>query len=162
MSATKRPFMPRRLNAMFVKQLAPAFRRRGFAIAEILTRWPAIVGVDLARHACPERVQFDAGKADAATLKLRVAPGFALEMQHLAPLILERINTFYGYNAVARLKFTQGPVAASGRPARGVRRALSPDEALRLEALLSPINDPALKSALRRLGDGLMTADEKR
>lgn len=162
MSATKRPFMPRRLNAVFVKQLAPAFRRRGFAIGEVLTRWPAIVGAELARHACPERVQFDAGQADAATLKLRVAPGFALELQHLTPLILERINGFYGYNAVARLKFTQGPVAPPNRPARTARRALRPDEAVRLEAALSPIRDPGLKAALRRLGDGLMTADEKR
>lgn len=154
--------MPRRLSASLAAQINPALRKRGFAIADVLIRWPMVVGAELAQQTCPERVQFEAGRANAATLKVRVAPGFAVEIQHLAPLLIERINAYYGYGAVARLKFTQGPIAPPSRPAPKPRRALTAAESRRLEEVVAPVADPALKAALQRLGEGLYTgADEK-
>jgi hypothetical protein len=146
--------------------LRPALRRRGFAVNEILTRWPLIVGESLAQMVAPERVRFPmrgnaAPKAkfstpsEAAVLHLRVAPGFATEVQHLEPLIVDRINGYYGFRAVGRLKLVQGPLPAPRRkPARSVRPLL-PAEEDRLNRLLGAVGDPGLRGALAQLGRDL-------
>jgi hypothetical protein len=149
---------PRGLGEQVGKLAGAVMRRRGFAVAEVLLRWPAIVGATLAEQTCPERLGFPTGKADEATLRLRVAPGFAPEVQHLAPLIVERINTFYGYRAVARLKIVQGPLPARRQPAAPAERPLGPDEEARLHALTTGIADAELRAALERLGRSLLAA----
>jgi hypothetical protein len=88
-------------------------------------------------------------------LHLRVAPGFATEVQHLEPLIVERINSYYGFRAVGRLKLTQGPLPAPRpRRDRGLR-PLSPAEEERLGRLLGEVGDPELRQALAQLGRGV-------
>jgi hypothetical protein len=79
---------------------------------------------------------------------LRVAEGRAIEFQHLVPRIIERINAFYGYQAVTAVKILQGTVAP---PPRVVQKPPEiADEALgqRVEA----IEDEHLRAALLRLG----------
>lgn len=44
---------------------------------------------------------------EAAVLTLSVEPGFATEVQHRAHELIERINTFFGYRCVARLRLVQ-------------------------------------------------------
>jgi hypothetical protein len=135
-----------------------AYRRRGFAIADILVRWSAIIGEDLAAHTCPERLNFPPGQADGATLRLRVRSGFAPQVQHLSALIVERINTYYGYRAVARLKLVQGALPKpAAREARELP-SLTEAEKYRLEALVAGIADSDLAAALFRLGHGILAA----
>jgi hypothetical protein len=160
----------RPLSQSLGKLLAPALRRRGFAVAEVLLRWPAIVGERLAAFTCPEQVSFaprhgrvggSAGSPASdtgATLRLRVAPGMAPEIQHLEPLILERINGYYGYRAIARLRLVQRPIALRAKPPAPVQRPLTPDEEARLAAWIDSIADPKLKTALNRLGRDLLAA----
>ena len=71
---------------------APALRKRGFAQAKLITDWPAIVGEELARETVPQKLAFPRGSKTDAVLHLRVASGFALELQHIAPQIIDRIN----------------------------------------------------------------------
>ena len=148
----------RALAPAAAKATGPAFRRRGFMVAEILMRWPAIVGATLAQATCPERLTFPTGKADGASLRLRVAPGFGPEVQHLEPLIVERLNGYFGYRAVARLRLVPGPRPwrRQGPPPRP--RPLNPDEEARLQGLLAGIADKALRDALATLGRSLLAA----
>ena len=80
---------------------APALRKRGFAQARLITEWPAIVGDMLARETVPQKLVFPRGSRGDGVLHLRVSSGFALELQHIAPQLIERINGFFGYGAVA-------------------------------------------------------------
>mgnify|MGYP001953779433 CR=1 FL=1 len=75
--------------------------KRGFAQADILSKWPSIVGPTLARASSPEKMSYLRGKNNEATLKVRVNPGFGPEFQQFEPLIIERINSFFGYKAVS-------------------------------------------------------------
>jgi hypothetical protein len=149
---------PRNVGGNLVKLTRAAFRARGFAGGEVLTNWRAVVGETLADQTVPERLTFPTGRSDGATLKLRVAPGFGPEVQHLAPLIVERINTFYGYRAVARLALAHGPLPRRAAPGRPPPRALTPAESAWLGDQVSGIENKKLQAALLALGRHVIAA----
>ncbi len=130
----------------------PVLGKRGFAEAQLVAQWPAIIGESLAQGASPEKLSFGRGERRDGTLHLRVAPGLAPEIQHREPVLLERINAFFGYRAVARLALKQGPPARAPAPPPPQPRPLKADERRRLDRRLAGIEDPALRAALERLG----------
>lgn len=152
--------------ARIVKRvISPALRRRGFAESEVVLRWPEIVGPELARVATPEKLSFRRGRSADGTLHLKVAGPAALTIQHQAPMIMERINTFYGFRAVARLNLLQGaPAVASPHPeeTKPVPKELSKAESARIEAAAGASGDPELGEALRRLGTAVARRDHGR
>ncbi|MGH7090526.1 MAG: DUF721 domain-containing protein, partial [Stellaceae bacterium] len=127
-----------------------------FAVAQLVTEWAAIVGPDWAEKMAPERLSFPPGERRDGTLHLRVAPALALEVQHRAPLLLERINGFFGYGAVARLKLVQGPLPRASRPKRPDPPVLPAAEKAALDRRLAGIEDEELREALRRLGTAVL------
>jgi hypothetical protein len=75
--------------------------------------WREIVGERLAAASEPSalewpRVRVHEQRGEGAALVIRAEPGFALELQHLAPLILERVNTYFGWCCVEKLVIRQG------------------------------------------------------
>ena len=129
----------------------PVFGRHGFAEGALVTDWPAIVGAAIAHHALPVRIRFPAGERSGGTLIVKVSSGaFALEMQHLEPLILQRINGYFGWNAVGRLRLIQGPLPERPRPAAPPPQPL-PEDSPAAE-LVGLVEDPELRAALARLG----------
>lgn len=138
----------------------PVLGKRGFAEAQLVAHWPAIIGEDIAEGAMPEKLAFARGERRDGTLHLRVAPALATEIQHREPVLLERINAFFGYRAVARLVLKQGPIERPAAPAPRPR-PLRPPERKQLDRRLSDIEDPALRAALQRLGEAVIGADRK-
>ncbi len=151
-------YTPRTIGSSVGRIARPVLKARGFAAADILAKWRLVVGDVLADRTAPERLVWPAGRSEGAVLKLRVAPGFAPEVQHLAPLIIDRINTFFGYRAVARLGLSQGPLPKPPAPPKPPPRALLPEEQARLDGLLGEIQDEGLRASLARLGHGLIAA----
>jgi hypothetical protein len=144
---------PRALAALLPRLAEPALRKRGFTEAALLTHWPDIVGPALAGDAMPDRLSFPRGSRSGAVLHVRVAGAAALELQHLAPQIVERINGFFGYAAVARLALVQGTVTPPPRRAGPVPATEVPAE--RVEAIASAaesIADETLRGAVTSLG----------
>ena len=141
---------------------APALRKRGFARAKLITDWPAIAGDLLARETVPQKLVFPRGSPGGGILHLRVSSGFALELQHIAPQLIERINGFFGYEAVADLRYQQGPIPPLRKPRRiGPKRLADIDEA-RLQRNLEAIEDPELRNALADLGRAVRVGRESR
>ncbi|WP_162914142.1 DUF721 domain-containing protein [Taklimakanibacter lacteus] len=137
-----------------------AFARYGFAYADLITQWPAIVGDGLAQWSEPERIRWPRGQDDerkqGGTLVIRAVPGRGLDLQHETPRIIDRINSFYGYGAISSVKITQGRL--SGRkPEPRLAPELAPEQARALDSRLEAVADPALKEALRRLGTGVLS-----
>src|SRR4029453_10410049 len=96
-----------------------SFRRFGFVQSSVVSRWAEIVGERYAKVSCPESIKFPAGKKAGGALTLLVEGAHAPLIQHLAPMIMERVNRFYGYAAVNRVIFRQGkPPAPAARPKR--------------------------------------------
>jgi hypothetical protein len=135
----------------------PALGKRGFAAADLIARWGEVMGADLARHTCPMRIAWQKGKPGDATLHLLVASGAqATLVQHLVPLILERVNGFLGYRGIARLALTQGPLPPRPQAKAPPPRPLRPEETAELEGLLAAVADPEMKATLAALGAALI------
>lgn len=139
--------------------------RHGFTHATIVTKWPEIVGDTMARHTQPEKIVFARDGASDGTLHLKTdSSAYALELQHQEPQIVERINTFFGYRAVVRIKLIQGPLpqrhpaARQGKPPRPLSAAESRD----LSGVVDTVDDPELKAALERLGENVMGRNAKK
>jgi hypothetical protein len=148
---------PRRNGVRDVGALLPdvggmAFRRFGFAHGTLLGRWKDVVGPVYARWSVPESLRFPRGQTTGGTLTVRVEGPFALQVQHVAPQLIERVNRILGHNAVARLKLVQGevprPPARVAPPPSGNTR---PNLAPLTEAALTGVKDEGLRAALEDL-----------
>jgi hypothetical protein len=126
--------------------------RRGFGEGGLVSDWAAVVGEEVARHAKPLKLAFQRGERREGTLTLRVRSTFAVELQHMAPQILERINGYLGYGAVARLKLEQGRLPRPRPPAIRLPPPLDARAAGELARDLGGIEDTALRDALEGLG----------
>lgn len=91
---------------------------RGFAEASIITEWTSIIGEEMAQCSQPEKLVFEKGARASGVLHIRVTGGGAAELQHIAPQVMERINGYFGYKAVARLKYIHIPLTGSGSSKR--------------------------------------------
>ncbi|HSA79999.1 MAG TPA: DciA family protein [Geminicoccaceae bacterium] len=142
----------RRLPELLSRVLDPAARRRGLAEARILTDWPLVVGQALGTRCQPVRLS-RGGDAPGGVLTVHVGSASALELQHSAPQLIERINGFFGYPAVAGLRLIQAPPARPVKPRAPARlRPLAAAEVAAVEGAVAGIADPNLRSALVTLG----------
>lgn len=151
MTIKRRQF--RAIGATIEKLTKPVFGKRGFGQAAIVTQWPEIIGGILAEHTFPERIAYPTGRRAEGTLHLRIdSSALALELQHLEPQITEKINTFFGFKAVVRIKIIQGPLPERTSDAAPPPRPLAPEEQQSLDNKLAVVTDPQLKAALTALG----------
>jgi hypothetical protein len=152
MNKSSRPFA-RPLRDLMPKVVSESFNKQGFASAELVTRWIEIVGAEIAAHSEPIKVQWprpvDGEEREPGTLVLRVEGPAAIEIQHLAAVVCERVNRFLGWRAVDRLALRQAPLR---RGERKVIPAADPTAAARVAESLSGIGDEDLRGALARLG----------
>lgn len=170
----KKPAVPRRFErgrggpAKAICDLMPevgrtAFRRFGFVQSSVVTRWPEIAGPRHAKVCAPEAIRFPPGEKSDGILQLVVLPAHAPLIQHVIPEIIARVNRFFGYNAVARVKLRQGqvtPPAASPAPTAPPSLRPIPVE---LGDSLRDIGDPELRKVLESLARSLSAreAEEK-
>jgi hypothetical protein len=157
MSKPARSF-PRPLSEFLGATLGDVLKEQGFASTEIIARWADIVGQEVAAHSEPMKINWprvkndtgDSDQSEPATLVLRVEGPAALEIQHLSAVILERVNRFFGWQAIGRIALRQAPLhrqVAKRKPA-------PPDPAVtaRLADAMPEVEDEALRQALARLG----------
>jgi hypothetical protein len=153
----------RAIGAYVANMLDPIARARGFGVTSLLSEWPAVVGEELARFTAPDKVIWprrsedgeaaspqSAWRAEGAILVLKVDGPRAIEVQHRAEQILERVNVYFGYRAIAQLRFLQAPLpkAKNDAPAAAPTSAEEP--------ILAPgVTDDGLAKALGRLGAGI-------
>jgi hypothetical protein len=149
---------PRALARSLNKVTRPVLAKRGAAFAALAESWAEIVGPRLADDTLLAKLAQPRGGGP-GTLHLRVTPGLALELQHVAPQLIERINAFLGHRAVERLAFVQRPIGPPSprRKAGNVARS-GPDSAScrAAEAAAAAVPDPALRDALARLGSHVL------
>jgi hypothetical protein len=144
---------PRPLKDLLHKTLRDAFAKQGFASTEVVTRWAEIVGAEIATHSEPEKIQWsrpvDGQPPEPGVLVLRVEGPTAVEIQHLSGVVLERVNRFFGWQAVGGLRLRQAPL---GRKTRIPLPAPDREAAARIATELTDIRDDSLRDALARLG----------
>ena len=154
---------PSALGAHLREAVGAALAARGLGEASLIAHWPEIVGADIARFARFERLNWPPRGAKtapeverpSATLILRIDGAYALEAQHLAKLVMERINAHLGWRCVAKVAFRQGPLPET--PTRKRQAPPSPQAHARAQALVE-LEPGDLREALLRLGARVIDA----
>ncbi len=131
-------------------------RHGGGTLARLKLHWAAAIGPELAAVSWPEAL------ARGGVLKLRVLSAHALDIQHRTPQVVERINAFFGREAVSRLVLVQGPLPL---PPAGIA-AVAPApptarDAAALDRQVAAVDDPELRAALAGLGRAVIGAERK-
>ena len=160
--ATRRWGKIRNIGSIMPGVTRDTMQKRGFMQGEIITRWRDIVGNDLAQDTSPEKLSFPRSERRAGTLQVRVGGAAALAMQHEEPQIIQRINRFFGYAAVARLKLIQAPLPVTDAHKKEPPRELGTEEVRSIDAEVEETKDPALRDALARFGRSIAAANPKK
>lgn len=160
----------RTIGALTPRVTKTAFEKFGFATAQLVSDWRQIAGERLATATAPEKIRWPrraegggvaderGGQRSGATLVLRVEPAVALDVQYQTAQIIDRINAYFGYRAIAEVRLVQGPVERrKPSPSRPVAPSSArPHGTLRpAPAALAAIADDGLKAALERMQSGI-------
>lgn len=151
--AINKKSFPRPLAEFVGRSLGDVFARQGFAASEVVIHWPEIVGEEIAALAEPLKIQWGREEglepSEPATLILRVEGPAAIEVQHLAPVILERLNQFLGWRGIGRIRLRQAPNPKAAPPVRPAPPSAAETDAV---AMTLRVEDEGLRGALARLG----------
>lgn len=137
----------------------PTLARRGFGQSDVIFYWDEIVGERIASMSQPIGLNWPArnrSSAAAAALVVRVESGFALELQHLSGVVLERVNAHLGWRCVDRLVLKQGPIERR-RQVRERPPRPTPEIMKEAEAATGAVSEVGLRDALTRLGACVLT-----
>ncbi|MDO4161577.1 MAG: DciA family protein [Pseudomonadota bacterium] len=130
----------------------------GMLEIELLSAWKSIVGDTLAPYTLPRRIRFARNEHLNGTLDLFVLGGaFALEIQQRESQILEKINTYFGYQAVSKLKIIQNnspeDFLLSPKPIDNMKKNLvSQEEQNYITEIVKEVADNNLRYRLENLG----------
>ena len=159
---------PKPLAELLENCLQPIMAAQGFASTDIIIGWPEIIGEKLAEFSRPVKIEWpkrrtysdDGQGGEAATLVLKVESAFALDIQHMLPVLIERVNARYGWRCIGKIVIKQGPVPklTHAMPPRSLDPALIEQASQRI----GTIQDQGLRDALVRLGAGILSDSPKK
>lgn len=146
----------------------PVLAKQGFGQADVILNWEDIAGARLAAVCEPIKLQWPTRPKNAppdripepATLIVRVEGGFALELQHMAGALIERVNSHLGWRCIGKISMRQGPLE---RPNAPRPRPRPPGTQALAEAgdAVAGVEDEALRQALTRLGARIIESGRK-
>lgn len=146
---------PTRLGFYTQRIVKPVFKARGLMEGKIITHWRQIVGERFARMALAEKITFPKGKKSEGTLHLSVTSSSALLLHYAQDLILEQVNTFFGYKALSKLHMTHDFTPPEEPRPKASPAPLSHVEREWLEDQTRAIIDLELRESLERLGEAV-------
>jgi hypothetical protein len=161
MNERKNKFGAQQLGELVPHLLDDVFQKRAGLNTALIGAWPEIVGDALSRHCQPGKIAWSrANSVDnayaPATLHIAVEPIAALRIQHETTTIIARINTFFGYAAIDRIKVTQRPTATLEK--RSALEPISEQDIARANELTATVEDEGLRRALAKLGAGVVAS----
>lgn len=145
------------------RRIQAAGESRGFAVAKLLTHWSDIAGPDLAPVTRPVKVGYGR-EGLGATLTVLVAPAHAPLVEMRKERLRERVNSVYGYNAIARIVLTQTAAtgfsegqADFGHAPRKDRTNELPTPSPQAQAVAEGVSDDGLRRALAQLAENVLS-----
>lgn len=147
-------------SSLLTARIRAGSEGRGFAQSRLLTHWAETVGETIAAVSRPVEVSYGRG-GFGATLTLLTTGAQAPILEMEKEKIRAKVNSVYGYNAIARVRVTQtaatgfaeGQVAFSPRDQSSAAPRM-PDDTMTARAAeaTAPVKDEDLRAALTRLG----------
>lgn len=145
------------------KLLSPVIEQRAGMTMDLIASWEEIVGEDHAKHSRPQKLNWprrptDDDAFEPATLVIACEGAQSLFLMHDSAAIIGRINTYFGFGAVSRLKLVQKPLNTKEPKRRKVKPQIKPEQARRLKSMLENVEDPQLRESLEKMGRGVFSS----
>ncbi|MEM8837961.1 MAG: DciA family protein [Pseudomonadota bacterium] len=136
----------------------PLCARRGFASSALLKAWPDLIGAHFSDCTLPEKIQWnnDPLYGQTGVLTIRIDGPRGVYLQHEEYQIIERINRFFGFNAIHQIKIVQGPIARRTHNHKPDLPDLTPQQDRQLRGFIQEFDDPALQAAVTAMGRGVL------
>lgn len=148
-------FKTKNLGDIATKMLDPVVRKKTGLNLQIFKQWSNIVGQDIAGLCVPQKLSW-IGNAKTATLLLSSFGANATMVMHYNLEIIERVNRFFGYYAINKIKITQATAyndnLQPNNEAAKKNYKLKPFEEEKIQNIALNVKDEALRLALLRLG----------
>ncbi|MEC7830705.1 MAG: DUF721 domain-containing protein [Pseudomonadota bacterium] len=80
----------------------PFFNRQGFVKGYIIDNWEEIVGENYYKISIPEKLRIQKG---GGILTIATDGATATEMEYIKDEIIRKVNDYYGYRAISRIRF---------------------------------------------------------
>lgn len=159
-------FAPRSVGEIVGKVLEPVLARRTGMTLDLIKAWPELVGDEFRETTRPEKINWPrrANEDDPfkpAILVVACENSVALFFQHEQSILIERVNVFFGFEAIDRIKIEQKAVLTSKPNKQPLKAKVSTEDEVRLATILEEIEDPELKETLAKLGRGILSKKHK-
>ena len=140
--------------------LKPLIERYGAAYVQVLLDWANIVGPRFAGLSQVIHLKFPLNKKTEGILQIRCLSAAIPLLQAQSPQIIDRINRYFGYNAVAQLRFQAGLVIKKMPGKVASPKPLKAEAQTEIESIISTVSNDSLRDALKRLGTGIYLEEE--
>ena len=142
--------------------LEPVLARRTGMRIDLLRSWPEIVGEEFGPVSRPEKINWPRRISEddpfrPATLIIACEPSVALFMQHSEKELRERVNSFFGFEAIGRIRISQKPVRLEEGATPADSSEMSMLEEKQLREAVDDVEDPQLRETLLKLGRGILS-----
>jgi hypothetical protein len=124
--------------------------------ASLLGHWAEIVGPEYAKVTTPVKITFPyqpkAARRENGVLTVRLPKGLAMEFSFRSEMIRQKVNTYMGYEAFARIALD-----AASLPVQEVKivREVDPADLKVIQEEASVIENSELRAALEKFGEAL-------
>lgn len=140
--------------------LDPLLAKRIHVDASLALAWPELAGEKLAGRSQPLKVTWPKrGSPDdpfePGVLTVACEGATALDLQYQTSELVSRINSFFGYTAIGRIRIEQRAIAVFRPKEKLKTKSLAPGEAAALLASVRQIEDEGLRASLLRLGESV-------
>jgi hypothetical protein len=86
------------------KNIKKIIKKKGHIFSETLNNWKYIVGDDLFQICYPKSFK-NSNKFGVSTLQIMVKRGHEIDLEYSKKVIMDKMNSFFGYAVVEKLKF---------------------------------------------------------
>jgi len=166
---SKRTFVPKKIGETLTKVNKNYSNKFGKIEFLIISKWTQIVGVFFADHSEPEkisRIKEDYNEFNEPIYKnflhVRVSPAAAVDFQHYKDTIIEKINSFFGYKAIADLRLQQNfiPKIKPKNNDTLSDKDISEEEKESIISEIDNIQDKELEKSIVNLGASIKKEDK--
>lgn len=136
----------------------PIFSKNGFIDHKLLKFWPVIVGDSLSQFTTPVKIAFSGGRTRQGVLHIAISnPALALEIQAQEGRIVEKIATYFGYQAVSRVRLIMERNAGKkiSNDNKVSKTKISPSDNENIKQSLKEVKDKELAEVLKAMSSSL-------
>lgn len=158
----KRKCITRPVGEMIPGLTKRALGKYGFGQTALITDWPRVVGERLATFSRPLKITFPRGQRIGGLLHIQVVGAMALELQHMEEILIDRINTYFGYGAVASIRLKQTTALGAIRkkeldPIKKKEKSIQLNNVQKkaIEDQVSHVENEEMREILKRLGESV-------